>query len=50
MVNEMLQKVGKKEEQYKFNPKFLMADEARAHFAALRIVFGDEWIKKKCIT
>ena len=50
MVNEMLQKVGKKGDQYKFNPKFLMTDEAGAHFAALRIVYGDEWVKKKCIT
>ena len=50
MVNEMLQKVGKKGDQYKFNPKFSMTDEAGAHFAALRIVYGDEWVKKKCIT
>ena len=48
MVNEMLQKVGKKGDQYKFNPKFAMTDEAGAHFAALRIVYGDEWVKKKC--
>ena len=50
MVNEMLQKVGKKGDQYKFNPKFLMTDEAGAHFQALRIVFGDSWVKEKCIT
>ena len=50
MVNQMLQKVGKKGDEYKFNPKFLMTDEAGAHFAALRIVYGDEWVKKKCIT
>ena len=41
LVNEMLQKLGKKGKDYKFNPKFLMTDEAGAHFAACRIVFGD---------
>ena len=50
LVNEMLQKLGKKGKDYKFNPKFLMTDEAGAHFAACRIVFGDEWVKEKCVT
>ena len=46
LVNEMLRKVGNKGDDYKFNPKFLMTDEAGAHFQALRIVFGDEWVKR----
>ena len=50
MVNEMLQKIGKKGKDYKFNPKFLMTDEAGAHFAACRIVFGEQWVRQKCIT
>ena len=28
LINEMLQKVGKKEEGYKFNPRYILCDEA----------------------
>ena len=50
LVNEMLQIVGKKGDSYKFNPRNIMTDEAGAHFAAMRNVFGDEFVNKKCIT
>ena len=50
LVNEMLQIVGKKCNSYKFNPRNIMTDEAGAHFTAMRHVFGDEFVNKKCIT
>ena len=50
LVNEMLIKVGKKNNTYKFNPRFIMTDEAGAHFAAMKKVFGQEFVNKKCVT
>ena len=50
LVNEMLIKVGKKNNTYKFNPRFIMTDEAGAHFAATKKVFGQEFVNKKCVT
>ena len=49
LVNEMLIKVGKKNSTYKFNPRFIMTDEAGAHFAAMKKVFGQEFVNKKCV-
>ena len=50
LFNEMLIKVGKKNNTYKFNPRFIMTDEAGAHFAAMKKVFGQEFVNKKCVT
>ena len=48
-LNEMLQKVTKRKD-YKFNPRHIMMDEAGANFSALKNVFGQEFVDKKCIT
>ena len=46
LVNEMLIKVGKKNNTYTFNPRFIMTDEAGTHFAAMKKVFGQEFVNK----
>ena len=40
MLNEMLQKVGKKNKDYKFNPKHIMCDEAGANIKGIKEALG----------
>ena len=47
--NEMLQRITQKED-YMFNPKNIMMDEAGANFAGVTNVFGQKFVDEKCIT
>ena len=47
--NEMLQRITQKED-YMFNPKNIMMDEAGANFAGVKNVFGQKFVDEKCIT
>ena len=49
LFNEILSQV-KGEENYRFNPIKIMSDELAANKAALRQVFGEEFVNAKCIS
>ena len=49
-LNEMPQKVGKKNKDYKFNPKYIFNDEAGSNFVGISRVFGEEFAAHTVIT
>ena len=50
MLNEMLQKVGKKNKDYKFNPKHIMCDEAGANIKGIKEALGLEFAATRIVT
>ena len=50
LLNEMLQKVGKKNKDYKFNPKYIFNDEAGSNFVGISRVFGEQFASERVIT
>ena len=49
LLNEMLEKITKKT-GYKFNPNYIMFDEAGANFTSVKGVFGDEFVKNRVVS
>ena len=50
LLNEMLQQVGKKDKDYKFNPKYIFNDEAGSNFVGISRVFGEQFAAERVIT
>ena len=50
LLNEMLQIVGKKDKNYKFNPKHIMCDEAGGNIRGIKEALGLEFAATKVIT
>ena len=50
LLNEMLQKVGKKDKNYKFNPKHIMCDEAGANIKGIKEALGLEFAATQIVT
>ena len=50
LLNEMLQKVGNKDKDYKFNPKYIFNDEAGSNFVGISRVFGEQFAAERVIT
>ena len=46
---KMLEKITKKT-GYKFNPNYIMFDEAGANFTSVKGVFGDEFVKNRVVS
>ena len=49
LLNEMLAKLTKKPD-YKFNPNYILFDEAGANFTSVKGIFSDEFVKKRVVT
>ena len=49
LINEMLEKLTKKP-GYKFNPNYIMFDEAGANFTSVDGVFGEEFVKHRVVS
>ena len=43
LINEMLQIVGKKDERYKFNPRYILCDEAGGNIRGIKKTLGLEF-------
>ena len=50
LLNEMLQIIGKKDKDYKFNPKQIMCDEAGGNIRGIKEALGLEYAATKVIT
>ena len=50
LLNEMLQIIGKKDKDYKFNPKHIMCDEAGGNIRGIKEALGLEYAATKVIT
>ena len=50
LINEMLQIVGKKEEEYKFNPRFILCDEAGGNIRGIKEALGLEFAATRVVT
>ena len=50
MLNEMLQIVGKKDKNYKFNPKHIMCDEAGANIKGIKEALSLEYAATRIVT
>ena len=50
MLNEMLRQVGKKKEDYKFNPRYIMCDEAGGNITGIREALGLVFAASRVIT
>ena len=48
--NEVLQIVGAKDANYKFNPRNIMVDSSGANYCAVKLVFGIEYMSQKLIS
>ena len=48
--NEVLQKVGGKDANYKFNPRNIMVDSSGANYCAVKLIFGLEYMTEKLIS
>ena len=48
--NEVLQIVGDKDANYKFNPRNIMVDSSGANYCAVKLVFGIEYMSQKLIS
>ena len=50
LINEMLQIVGKKEEGYKFNPRYILCDEAGGNIRGIKEALGLEFAAARVVT
>ena len=50
LINEMLQIVGKKEEGYKFNPRYILCDEAGGNIRGIKEALGLEFAAMRVVT
>ena len=50
LINEMLQIVGKKEKGYKFNPKYILCDEAGGNIRGIKEALGLEFAAMRVVT
>ena len=50
LINEMLQIVGKKEEGYKFNPRYILCDEAGGNIRGIKEALGLEFAAVRVVT
>ena len=50
LINKMLQIVGKKEEGYKFNPKYILCDEAGGNIRGIKEALGLEFAVARVVT
>ena len=50
LINEMLQIVGKKEEGYKFNPSYILCDEAGGNIRGKKEALGLEFAAARVVT
>ena len=50
LLNEMLQIVGKKEEGYKFNPRYILCDEAGGNIRGIKEALGLEFAAARVVT
>ena len=50
LINEMLQIVGKKEEGYKFNPRYILCDEAGGNIRRIKEALGLEFAAARVVT
>ena len=48
--NEVLQIVGDKDANYKFNPRNIIVDSSGANYCAVKLVFGIEYMSQKLIS
>ena len=50
LINEMLQIVGKKEKGYKFNPRYILCDEAGGNIRGIKEALGLEFAATRVVT
>ena len=50
LINEMLQIVGKKEKGYKFNPRYILCDEAGSNIRGIKEALGLEFAAARVVT
>ena len=50
LLNKMLQQLGKKDKDYKFNPKYIFNEEAGSNFVGISRVFGEQFAAERVIT
>ena len=50
LINEMLQIVGKKEKGYKFNPRYILCDEAGGNIRGIKEALGLEFAAARVVT